>query len=102
MLLEMQDGDSGDTKECMDDNKILKSNNNYKNYDIQSQITPTKNKHRVTRKVVSSQPLLQHILSYIPIDSLCNCAFVSKNWYLIIKYIVPIPLINLKLIPTQK
>ena len=49
------------------------------------------------RKVFSSKILTEHILSYIPIESLCFCVRVCQNWHLIIKYIVPIPLINLKL-----
>ena len=112
MLLEMQDGDSGDTKEPIDEDNILNKkidynqpnkpttiNNNYKNqqqYIIKPTLTIS-NRQRVTTKVLSSKALLEHILSYIPIESLCSCCYVNNNWYLIIKYIVPIPLISLKL-----
>jgi len=53
-------------------------------------------KHRLTSKVLSSKLLLEHILSYIPIQYLCTCSLINKNWHLIIKYIIPTPLINLK------
>ena len=48
-------------------------------------------------KVLSSKSLLEHILSFIPIESLFSCALVNKDWYLILKYMAPIPLIHLKL-----
>merc|ERR1719244_448804 len=49
-----------------------------------------------TSNVLASKALLEHILSYIPIECISLCAVVSKDWYLILKYIVPIPLIHLK------
>ena len=117
MLFELQDAevDSGDTKndihngyEINKNNLSMEDNINYNitnlsNNSINSKlntltpIIPLKSRwYRLSTKVLSSKSLLEHILSYIPIDSLSKCARVSSNWYLIMKYVVPIPLVNLR------
>ena len=95
MLLGLQNGDQYGTK--LDHSNYI--NCNKQNHNLESLSIPIiqmTNKQRIS-KVLSSKALLEHILSYIPIESLCSCAYVNHNWYLIIKYIVPIPLIHLKL-----
>eukprot|EP01084_Bolivina_argentea_P042419 78208_1 len=102
MLFEIADNDaeSGDTKinanelditnyKINNDSKLLYNTKNFS-------ITSTANFSKLTIKVFSSKNLLEHILSYIPIESLHECSRVCSNWNLIIKYIVPIPLVHLR------